>query len=147
MARRIRNPSIPVPTMPLFVRTASRRAAFRPIGTGAATPLPPHRLDPRVEEAVGEIEAEHSEDQEEGVNCGQADDDRRVEIRNRDEEELAKSRIVENRLRDDRAGTRRDQRECQAGNDGRRSGTEDLLVKHVTLLQPFRPRYEMEILV
>src|SRR5690348_17069981 len=119
MATIMREARMASPTKPDFIRMASRKAAFTPIGAGADARSPSERPNPRIEQAVDEVEDEHRDDQQVRVDRGERNDDGRVELADGVEEQLANPLIVEDRLRDDRTLPRRNQGEREGRHDRR----------------------------
>src|SRR6266487_4966762 len=138
---------MPKPTMPDFIRTASRTAALMPIGAGADACSPPERANPRIEETVHEIEDEYGDDEEVGVNRCQSDDDGGVELADRVEKELANALVVEHCFRDDRALPGGNQGQGEGRDDRGRRRTEHVLREDRLLRQALRPRGHYEVLV
>src|SRR3990170_2699481 len=143
----MREARIPKPTSPDFIRSASRRAVLMPIGAGADMVSPPQGTDSWVEEAVDEIEDEDGDNEQIRVDCGERDDEGRVEDDDCGEEELAYAVVAEHGLRDDRALPRGNQGEGEGGDDWGGRGAQDILAQDRPFRQALRPRRGHEVLV
>src|SRR6266550_3854309 len=90
-----RNPSMEAAARPLFVLSASKKAALMPIGVDIAMGSPPQGPDARIQKAVRDVQEEDGDDQEEGVDCRESDDDRSIKDRDGlEEQEAAAGRIM-----------------------------------------------------
>src|SRR3989442_13976075 len=100
IATTTREAMIPNPTSPDLIRRASRNAALKPIGAGAAEVSPPQRPDAGVQEPVEQVEHEHCDHEEVRVQRDDPDYNGSVEHLRRLEGEKADPLIIEDRLGD-----------------------------------------------
>src|SRR5438309_12069219 len=142
-----RNPSMEAAARPLFVLSASKKAALMPIGVDIAMGSPPQRPDARIQKAVRDVQEEDGDDQEEGVDCRESNDDRSIKDRDGLEEQEAEAGVIENSLGDDRAGPGGCERQSQRCHNRGRGRAQDVSGEYIAFLQSLGRSREDEILV